>query len=269
MIVFGSDFDGRYPADGGIENVRIGDGRLDSFSYESIVDAGRHDTVEYDEIARVFAGNCRMTTRAWLFQDGDGYYIRHRNGNMVLDLATNALVRQQESTFVDEAYGLTFRIWTPSAGSHAYFDNGFLSVSNILWEFSPDGGTTWYPYYDIPNRAHTSAVLPKPTTSVRVRALSNDPTEWVQSFSITPITERRAQAPIELSGAVDSDVDFGMVTWEAVEGAEVYAVFSGNGELQGYTHANVYDAGVDTDTDGWYAIGMNVVSRTSVPLPPE
>lgn len=264
MIVFGSDLNGQYPADGSFSNIRFGDRQLGTLTYESIPVGGEHDDVEYDEIARVYAGDNRMTTAAWLFQSGDGFYVRHRNNHEILDLASNTLVREQEQTFVDEAYGLTFRIYTQNpTGSYAMFDNGFLSVSNILWEFSPDGGTTWYPYYDMPNRAGTNAVFPYSTTSIKVRALSNDPTEWVQSFTIMPITTVRGVELPTLSGTVDVNADMGAIAWTAVEGAEVYAVYKGNGDLVCYTHANVYDTGdPDVDVSGWYVIAMNAISQT-------
>ena len=105
--------------------------------------------------------------------------------------------------------------------TEVWFDNAQVKLSNILWEFCPgDGDGKWYQLYDLPNKAYTRMTLPDATNRLRIRAMSNNPDEWVQNIVLTPkpdyqTSPQKYGAAGEGISIGDITVDqFGYVSWE-------------------------------------------------------
>lgn len=142
-----------------------------------------------------------------------------------------------------ESVGLSFKLTQVDSAEEAYFDNSRFEVSNILWEFSPDGGRNrWYQLYELPNQK-VRITLPRATQSLRLRAISNSPDEWVQSVAVTPKVDFQNRYAKGLRWKLDGESeepweyiemdDFGYLSWpEAVDGRgdPIYTVFWTPGE---------------------------------------
>ena len=77
--------------------------------------------------------------------------------------------------------GLTFRLVQPESNrGYVFFDDARLEVSNILWDYSPDSGNTWYSIFALPNQPYMRLSLPSKTNQVRVRATSRSDEDWVR-----------------------------------------------------------------------------------------
>lgn len=258
------------PAQGNIRMVRSGDRMLSSYEYNTwnlqalnaSFPASKHIVV--DEVKRFFdrAGkgesvppkitDPRMTTGATMFavmdrdvETPDRYYIRPSGDNYIREFID--LRSWGANTDKDETIGLNFRVYrdgaAPVAGNVAYFDNSRVLVSNILWEFSSDGGKNkWYQLYDLPNRAYTRVTLPDPTNRLRVRALSNNPQEWVQAFAVSPKVDYQNSMSRDFAWSVSGgglSIDgFGYMTWSRAVGgygSAIYHVYQSDGYELGRT----------------------------------
>ena len=97
----------------------------------------------------------------------------------------------------DQSMALTVAIYQEGQYADTFFlDNTLLYVTNILWEFSPDGGTTWYPMFEVLPEPWHRMVLPSPTDKVSVRATSNNVQDWIQTFTVKPIPHYASDASL-------------------------------------------------------------------------
>lgn len=207
----GNNLEGNRPMRGTIRMFRAGERLLSSYEYDTLHDITGSDDgilpppkhIVVDEAQRFFdrcgkgghgappvTTDPRMTTGAALFaimDDGDlRYWKRVPATEIKVDQGDFRSWGLNEDAVQD--VGLSLQVRAKDGSSKpVYFDNASLKYSNILWEFSPDAGAgKWYQLYDLPNRAYTRVTLPDATNTLRARALSSNPDEWVQSFAITP-----------------------------------------------------------------------------------
>lgn len=270
-LVVGNKIGGSCPIRGNVRMFRYGERLLSSYEYDTLdltKLGGSHlpEHHEVDEVERFFErsgsdnifgemNDPRMTTGATAFatmdDDGEytGTYFRRPSTDDMVTGVVDGYRTWGAQTPEQESVGLSFKLRQMEHDSDAYFDNARFQVSNILWEFSPDGGrSTWYQLYELPNKPRCRVTLPNQTSQLRLRAVSNNPDEWVQSLSVKPIVDYQNVNPRPLSwdGDVEMD-DFGYVTWDGASGGygdPVYivstdyvnpmskrAVDSGGGEL--------------------------------------
>ncbi len=244
-LVIGNSLNGDEPSKAMIKEFRIGDRNMASYEYDTLpldeldptFPKSRH--VEVSEVKRFFERDSepRMTTGMFAFfpltQDEVGkYYTRSAVDNSI-DSVDSSLLRHRLNAEYDEEIGLKFIIrQNGGVSQRAYFDNGIFDVSGVLWEFSPtEGDGKWYQMFELPNQAYHRITLPEPTTKIRARAISNDPSEWVQSFAIAPVENR--QLPDAVPGLATAEPpeltidDYGYARWTAVDGgkgAKVYVL---------------------------------------------
>jgi len=238
FLTLGNCAGGGLPLRGKMRMFRVGDRTLSSYEYDTLdlsklnpsaTDTPEHFTV--DEVERFFERTTdpRMTTGASRFavmeSDGDYtncYFYRDSGDVFVNEIADGyrdfgAQTEEQQST------GLVLSLKQPGRNADAYFDNARFEVSNVLWEFSPDGGRgKWYKLYEMPNRSNTRITLPNATNQIKLRATSNNPEEWVQSVAISTKVDWQSALSSEFSWD-DTSVtvdDFGYITWEAAEGGK-------------------------------------------------
>ena len=247
----GNNLKGDKPAMGVMKNFRAGVRLPSSYSYKTLPLGKLNSSytgsksISVDEVKRYFDRDDdhepRMTTGATMFaglrsSDGGKWYSRPEDEVMSGDF-TGAMRTYGESTLADESIGMTIKLYRLVKGhsyttTQAYFDNALFKVSNVLWEFSADGGDKWYQLYDLPNRAYTRVSFPRQTTRIRARALSNSLDEWVQSFAITPKPD--LQKIGNEGGALDAislSIDkYGYMRWNSVKG--------GNGNVRYVVQAN-------------------------------
>ena len=284
----GNSLQGGYPAQGNIRMVRSGDRMLSSYEYDtwnlqaldSTFPASEHIVV--DEVKRFFdrAGkgaevpekttDPRMTTGAVMFavmdrdeEHPDEYDIRPNVEKTIEEFMD--FRSWGANTDRDETIGLRFSAYREGASgqqsSVAYFDNSRVRVSNILWEFSPDGGRSkWYQLYDLPNRAYTRITLPDPTNRLRVRAVSNNPEEWVQGIAVTPKVDYQSVGGSEFAWSVPggglSMDGFGYLSWSKAVGGcgtPIYAVYGPDGYEIGRTR-DLYWQLEDFEAGGKYSV---------------
>lgn len=236
----GNNLAGNASAKGTIKHFRAGVRLPSTYSYKTLplqkINSSYtgNKAITVDEIKRYFDRDDdhepRMSTGVTMFAglrsgDDNKWYSRPEDENMIGDLS-GALRTYGESNLADESVGLSIRLYRAVSGhsyktTQAYFDNAIFNVSNVLWEFSPDGGEgKWYQLYDLPNRAYTRVTLPAQTTRLRIRALSNSLEEWVQSFAITPKPDYQKlgnedRPPDAPSLVMDK---YGYMRWDTVEG---------------------------------------------------
>lgn len=237
----GNSLNGTMSAKGTIKHFRAGSRQPSTYSYKTLPlekinpSYTGSKSITVNEVKRYFdrddGHEPRMSTGATMFvglriADANKWYSRPEDENMVGDFSS-AMRTYGQSNLADESIGLYIKLYRLISGhsyktTQAYFDNAIFNVSNVLWEFSPDGGDgKWYQLYDLPNRAYTRVTLPKQTTRLRVRALSNSLEEWVQSFAITPKPDyqkigNEGGALENLTGAA---IDrYGYLTWDVVKG---------------------------------------------------
>ena len=231
-------------AKGYIKNFRAGSRLPLEYSYKTLP-LGKINpsytgdkSITVDEIKRYFDRDDehepRMSTGVTMFanmtQKEPRWFSRPEDEHMSEDLS-GAMRTYGESTIADESIGLHLNLYRLSEGhnyrtTQAYFDNAIFDVSNVLWEFSPDGGNgKWYQLYDLPNRAYTRVTLPKQTTRLRVRALSNSLDEWVQSFAVTPKPSyQKIGNEVNALGTITLALDeYGYMKWSSIT--------SGNGNI--------------------------------------
>lgn len=251
-IRIGNDVTSTTPAKGNIRMFRMGDKRLSSYTYRTWnlqawlgASYSASKTYTINEVERYFSRDTdpRMSTGVRLFAvmdrstDHPDEYHTRPSVDTIIDECT-VFRNFGQNTDKDEAIGLRFRISraatdTVSATESAYFDNAVFRLSNILWEFSPDGGSSkWYQLYDLPNRKNTRITLPEPTGRIRVRAISNNPSEWVQALAITPHVDyqhdsSRTFAWVKSGGGLTID-GFGYISWSGTSGgcgSPIYYVY--------------------------------------------
>ena len=240
----GNSLSAAHEAKGYIKNFRAGSRLPSEYSYKTLPLGKINPSytgdkpITVDEVKRYFDRDDkhepRMSTGVTMFanmtQKEPRWFSRPEDEHMSEDLS-GAMRTYGESTIADESIGLHLNLYRLSEGhnyrtTQAYFDNAIFDVSNVLWEFSPDGGNgRWYQLYDLPNRAYTRVTLPKQTTRLRVRALSNSLDEWVQSFAVTPKSSyQKIGNEVNALGAITLTLDkYGYMKWNAIA--------SGNGNI--------------------------------------
>lgn len=283
----GNNLDGAMPARGKMRMVRTGERLLSSYSYwtwdlskiNPTFPLSRH--VEVNEIERFFerAGkgddkraditDPRMTTGATMFavldsdpEHPDEYHIRPN-----VDIFTEEFGEFRSwgaNTDRDETVGLIFSVYRtddhPVSESSVYFDNSMVKVSNILWEFSPDGGDgKWYQLYDLPNRAYTRVTLPECTNRIRLRAISNNPEEWVQAIAVVPKPNYQSLDIEDLEwsdGKGELSIDgFGYMTWSVARGGNgspIYHIFNSDDFELGRTRNAIWTVDGYGGETGYY-----------------
>lgn len=245
-LVLGNNNDGNLPLRGKMRMFRVGARWLSSYEYDTLdltkidpsaVDAPKH--LEVNEVEQFFEreSDPRMSTGAFMFapMESDGEYT---NKYFYRDTAENSINEISDGyrtwgaqTADQESVGLQFSLRQLDHNSDAYFDNARLEVSNILWEFSPDGGRgRWYKLYEMPNRANTRVTLPYATNQIKLRAVSNNPEEWVQAIAVSPKVDWQNAMAEDLSWDADgfSVDDSGYMTWPAASGGHgdvIYELF--------------------------------------------
>ena len=180
------------------ERFRAGWHTLDTYSYKTW-ENNLNKTV--NEIDRVFTSvENRMTTKANLFvapkDYPNQYFVRSSGEHNIFEVDSPQQTNETEVKMNEVS--LSFRVYNKSgfkqSESQSWLDNAVFDLSSILWEFNPTKGNgRWYPLYDLPNRAYTRITLPRPTTTMRIRALSNNPDEWIQNFAIMPVPDYQTQ----------------------------------------------------------------------------
>lgn len=202
-----------------------------------------------DELERFFGreGDARMTSNADAFvmldtdDEADARYREHDSGDGYSRLRANIRVLeiddgyrawggQQDIEF--QSTGLSLKLTQLEHGGVAYLDNAHLRMSNILWEFSPDGGrSTWFQLYRLPNGYFDRITLPRPTSQLRARAISNNPDEWIQDIGISILPDwqsgRINQELAWAEGAARID-EYGYVTWPEAVGGHGDIIYSIN-----------------------------------------
>lgn len=195
------------------------------------------------------------------------YYLTSGDETIVSTVPTDSYIEKAASEKKNEI-GLSLKVYREdslNSTSKVYFDNAMWQVSNILWEFSPDGGDTWYQFFDLPNRAYRRMTLPRQTTKIRARALSNTPGEWVQAFAITPVPDFQGVVrSTSMSGSiVASDDGFGYLTWNNPTGGIgniLYEIYC-NGEQIGATRNIHYQLG-QNQSGTFYIIAQDEAGTT-------
>jgi len=209
-LVLGNRIKGGRPARARMRMFRMGERMLSEYEYNTLdltqiggdpANSPKHIVVDevkrfFDRAGKGMAGasitDPRMTTGAVVFalmeNDGDytnHYWTRTRIDRMIDDVPGgyrswgNQLAEQ-------ESIGLRFALRQMDSDQPAFFDNSLFKTSNILWEFSPDGGRgKWYQLYELPNQKNMRINLPEPTNQIRLRAISNNPEEWVQAIAVS------------------------------------------------------------------------------------
>lgn len=213
----GNRLDGQRPMRAKMRMFRAGERLLSSYEYDTLHDnAGSDDDIMppkkhivVDEVKRFF-DRCgkgpdgappvitdpRMTTGAAMFavmDDGDLKYWK-RIPSTEIGMEQGAFRSWGMNDDVNQDVGLRLAVISQKKMSQpVYFDNASLKISNILWEFSPDSGAgKWYQLYDLPNRTYTRVTLPDPTNTLKVRAISSNPQEWIQAIAVTPRPDYQA-----------------------------------------------------------------------------
>lgn len=291
-LVLGNRIDGGSPMNGSMRMFRVGNRTLGSYEYDTMdlsklntpfpgggtFDRPKHIKVE--EVKRYFdrAGkdgaeppvitDPRMTTGAFAFitMDRDEDY-----GGVHDDGAKGMLWRRSKTDDMlvwpgdayrswgaqnseQESIGLMFSLRQVDHAGTAYADNARYEVSNILWEFSPDGGRgRWYQLYELPNRERMRITLPEPTNAIRLRAVSSSEDEWVQSLAVSTYVDYQNVQPTPVE-FVDDEISidfFGYISWSGAVGGcgdiiyELLFEFNANGPWQSvrddYTWGNVGD----------------------------
>lgn len=242
-LVVGNSLSGERPAEGMISFFRVGSDQLDVYPYETLELRELSETfpgpesVKLDEVARYFErdNDPRASTRADVFvlmRTDEGYERKGwRTSNPQHLEGKSDPPRGFSSEGVDGqkvlTLGLSFSLFQETVAddpkeypaNQAYFDNASLEVSNVLWEFSPDSGKEkWYQMYTLPNKAYCRMSFPTATNRIRARALSDNPDEWVQAFTIKPVPNYQIEGrEFVFSGNVKVD-GFGYVTWPKASG---------------------------------------------------
>lgn len=256
-LVLGNIDGGGKVARGKMRMFRMGQRHLSSYEYDTLDIAqiggtGGNKHIEVDEIERFFdrggkgaAGatitDPRMSSGAVVFipMDEEGrqrYYTRSYTDDVV-DSIPGGYRSWGAQNIEQETTGLIFKLTQLQSDKPAYLDNAHFWVSNILWEFSVDGGRgRWYQLYELPNQ-RVRITLPEQTQQVRLRAVSNNPDEWVQSVAITPRTDFQNKYIANLhwylpnggdpEDYIDFD-DFGYLVWPEAQGGRgdvIYTIY--------------------------------------------
>lgn len=266
----GNCFEDGKPAKGFVRMVRYGQRRLGEYSYnvfDPSVETGIGERKTVDEAARFFARtksawtptfepptDPRATTGANMFAVLDGigpqgegpeYHTRQTFGYYPQEMEKGRSWGKNDDT--TESVGLSFDLYTTGAGT-AWFDNSMFLYSNLLWEFSPDGGNKWYQWYDLPNKAYSRMTLPRPTNTLKARVMSNNPEEWLQAFALIPQPDYQLGTPDAFTwNTADGESDFavsivGYATWTEAKGGNgvfVYYIYADD-ELVGKTRLTSY-----------------------------
>lgn len=264
----GNCFEGGKPANGSMRMVRYGQRQLGEYSYnvfDPSVENGVGERKTVDETARFFdrvknawapaftaPTDPRATTGANMFavldesgETGPEYHVRQTYDGYPQEVEKGRSWGKNDDA--TESVGLSFELYTEGAGT-AWFDNSLFLYSNLLWEFSPDGGNKWYQWYDLPNKAFERMTLPRPTNTLKARVMSNNPQEWLQAFAIVPHPDYQLGTPDALTwNTADGKSDFsvsivGYATWTEAKGGNgvfVYYVYA-DGVLVGKTRFTSY-----------------------------
>ena len=234
---------------------RMGQRLLGDYEYDTLDIAqcksdaqGGNKHLTVSEIERLFDRNGkgrpgatitepRMTHGAVVFMpmdDRDGvsaadhrYYTRQYTNDTIPSIESGYRSWGVQDA-LQESIALQFRLTQMESGREAYFDNSRFMVSNILWEFSPDGGRgRWYQLYELPNQK-VRITLPEATQQIRLRAISNNPDEWVQAVAVTPRTDFQNRFAVDLywylTGESDDPEDYiefddlGYLIWPEARG---------------------------------------------------
>lgn len=252
IMRIGNCFEGGKSAQGYIRMVRYGARKLDEYTYNVFdpeIETGVGESITVDEIKRFFdrAGkgeqvpttttDPRATTGANMFAvlDEDGksgpeYHVRQTYEGYPHEMEKGRSWGKNDDT--TDSVGLSFQLYSDDGAGEAWFDNGRFEYSNLLWEFSPDGGNKWYQWYNLPNKTYTRMTLPRQTNTLKARVLSNNPQEWLQAFAIIPHPDFQIGTPDSLVWNTDNgESDFsvsivGYATWtEATGGSGVFVYY--------------------------------------------
>lgn len=264
----GNCFEDGKPARGSMRMVRYGQRQLSSYSYnvfDPSVETGIGERKTVDETSRFFdrtksaweptfepPTDPRATTGANMFavldesgETGPEYHVRQTFDRYPNEMEKGRSWGKNDDT--TESVGLSFELYT-SGSATAWFDNSMFRYSNLLWEFSPDGGNKWYQWYDLPNKAFSRMTLPRPTNTLKARVMSNNPQEWLQAFAIVPHPDYQLGTPDALTwNTADGRSDFavsivGFATWTEAKGGNgvfVYYIYADD-ELVGKTRLTSY-----------------------------
>lgn len=259
-LTLGNIADGGMPLRGKMRMFRFGQRKLSSYEYDTLDvskfksrASGGNKHIRVNEIERFFdrAGkgrsgatvtDPRMSTGAVVFipldQDDEmprRYYTRPYTNDTISGIEGGYRTWGAQSA-EQESIALQFKLTQLDSDKDAYFDNSRFMVSNILWEFSPDGGRgRWYQLYELPNQK-VRITLPDATQQVRLRAISNNPDEWVQAITLTPRTDFQNRYAEMLHWVLtgESDVadeyiefdDFGYLTWPTAKGGHGDVIYT-------------------------------------------
>lgn len=91
----------------------------------------------------------------------------------------------------DDSVGMRLRLTRLDGEGTAWLDNSTLDVTDVLWEFNPSRGAgRWYQLFQLPKLGEPIRFsFPHATNNVVARALSSDPTEWVQEVVVEPVVD--------------------------------------------------------------------------------
>lgn len=268
----GNCFEDGKPAQGFLRMIRYGQRKLGSYSY-SVFDptietgVGAYKTV--DEKARFFdrtktawtptfvpPTDPRATTGANMFavldEEGPEGIGPEYHTRQTFEYFPNKMDKGRswgKNDDTTDSVGLSFELYSSrETGGAAWFDNSKFLYSNLLWEFSPDGGNKWFQWYDLPNNAYSRMTLPRPTNTLKARVMSNNPQEWLQAFAIMPQPDYQLGTSDALkwntsNGASDFEVSIvGFATWTEATGGNgvfVYYLYADD-ELVGKTRLTSY-----------------------------
>lgn len=248
----GNCFEGGKSAQGSVRMVRYGARELGEYTYnifDPSIENGIGKSITVNEIKRFFdrAGkgtsvpttttDPRATTWANMFavldemgSTGPEYHVRQSYNKYPESVEKGRSWGKNDDT--TDSVGLSFNLYSDDGAGEAWFDNARFRYSNLLWEFSPDGGNKWYQWYDLPNKTYTRMTLPRQTNTLKARVLSNNPQEWLQAFAIVPKPDFQIGTPDDLTwNTEDGESDFsvsivGYATWtEATGGNGVFVYY--------------------------------------------
>lgn len=97
------------------------------------------------------------------------------------------LWRDIESSTLSLAGRFTARVVQKDASNDIFYvDNISLFDDPIVWDFSSDGGVTWWPVYDIKNNPRGIFVFPIPGYSIKWRARVGRSNCWISAVDVRP-----------------------------------------------------------------------------------
>lgn len=208
-LVIGNSLDGNHPALGSLSEFRFGGDNLraDYETFDASEFGGSSSGVSVEADFEASGAGTKSWLGSYMSREGDSRMtgfadifvplVESHAGKWYSRIQVNSYSPAPEnyrsyglSGVTGGEVGISLRLTRDSELGNVWFDNASMLVSGILWEVNSSGGDgVWYPLYVIPGHKPVRVNLPDSSDRIRFRAISCDPSEWLQSISADAILD--------------------------------------------------------------------------------